>query len=230
MELFRKIFFVALLAGSITGVITTVVHHYSTVPLIEKAEAYPPPQGAEPSPVGWEPAEGFERTVATAIADIITALGTGLLLVAAYVFYGRKVDWIKGLHWGLGAFASLTLWPNVGLPPYLPGQAMAAHLDRQIWWAATAVMAVGGLLLLMFARRLLPVLAGVLLLVIPQMLGAPRPLSYNSAIPESLAHQFVVASTLTNLLFWLLLGALTAYFYQRSVLDTPIGPREVEVR
>jgi cobalt transporter subunit CbtA len=195
------------------------------VPLIEKAETYPAPTDAEASPRGWRPAEGFERTASTALADIVTGLATALLLLAAYAFFGREMNWLKGLHWGLGAFAALTLWPNMGLPPYLPGQAMPPHLDRQIWWAVTAVMAVGGLLLLLFAQKVLPVIAGLLLLVLPQIFGAPVPKSYNSAIPESVAHQFFVASVLTDLLFWLSLGALTGFLYESFALDVSTDPQ-----
>lgn len=219
MSIFRGVLLAALIAGTISGVVATVAHQIWTVPLIEKAETYPAPPGAEPSPQGWQPAEGFERTVSTAVADIVTAIATALLLLAGYVLRAHQVNWLKGLHWGLGAFAALTLWPNLGLPPYLPGQAMARHLDRQIWWSVTAVMAVGGLLLLLYARKVWPVIAGLLLLVLPQMYGAPLPQSYNTAIPESLAHQFVVASVLTNLVFWLLVGSLTGLFYQRLVLQ-----------
>lgn len=215
MNIFRKVLLAALLAGLISGVVATVAHQIWTVPLIEKAETYPEPPGAEPSPQGWHPAQGFERTASTAVADIVTALATALLLLAAYLIHGDRVNWLRGVHWGLGAFAALTLWPNLGLPPYLPGQAMAPHLDRQIWWVVTAAMAVGGLVLLLFARKVLPVGVGLVLLVLPQLFGAPEPKSYNTAIPESLAHQFLIASELTNLLFWLVVGSLTGLFYQR---------------
>lgn len=219
MKVFRGILLGALLAGAISGVIATVAHHIWTVPLIEKAETYPPPMGAEPSPQGWEPANGFQRTASTAVADIVTAIASALLLLAAYVIRGHEMNWVRGLHWGLGAFAALTLWPNLGLPPYLPGQAMAQHLDRQIWWSVTAIMAVAGLLLLLYARKILPVLGGLLLLALPQMYGAPLPQSWNSSIPESLAHQFLVASELINLVFWLTVGSLTGFFYERFVLQ-----------
>jgi len=219
MKVFRGILLGALLAGAISGVVATVAHQIWTVPLIEKAETYPAPPGAEPSPQGWRPANGFQRTASTAVADIVTAIATALLLLAAYVIRGHEVNWLRGLHWGLGAFAALTLWPNLGLPPYLPGQAMARHLDRQIWWSVTAIMAVAGLLLLLYARKILPVIGGLLLLVLPQLYGAPLPQSYNSAIPESLAHQFVVTSVLTNLMFWLVVGSLTGLFYERFVVQ-----------
>lgn len=220
MGIFQRILLTALLAGLISGVVITVAHQLTTVPLIEKAETYPEPPGAEPSPAGWRPTGGFERTASTALADIVTALASALLLVAFYAIYHHHIDWLRGLHWGLGAFATLTLWPNIGMPPYLPGQAMAPHLNRQIWWAITAIAAIGGLLLLMRARKAWLVAAGLLLLVLPQIVGAPLPVSYNSAIPESLAHQFLVASIMTNLVFWLCLGGLTGLFYKRFIAET----------
>lgn len=220
MKIFRGILLAALLAGSVSGIVITIAHHYWTVPLIEKAESYPAPADAEPSPGGWHPAEGIERTASTALADIAVAIATALILLAAYVIHGDEVNWLRGVHWGLGAFAVLTLWPNIGLPPYLPGQAMAPHLDRQIWWSVTAIMAVAGVVLLLFSRKVLPVIAGLVLLILPQLYGAPLPASYNSAIPESLAHQFLVASVMTNLLFWLSVGSMTGLLYGRFVLAT----------
>jgi len=219
MKVFRGILLAALFAGVISGVVATVAHQIWTVPLIKQAETFPPPPGAEASPQGWVPAEGFQRVASTAVADIVTAIATAILLLAAYVIRGHEVNWVRGLHWGLGAFAALTLWPNLGLPPYLPGQAMARHLDRQIWWSVTAILAVGGLLLLLYARKVLPVVVGFLLLVLSQLYGAPLPQSYNSAIPELLARRFVVASVVTNLMFWLLSGSLTGLFYQHFVLQ-----------
>ena len=45
-----------------------------------------------------------------------------------------------------------------------------------------------------------------MLLVVPHLIGAPQPASHESPIPENLHHSFVVAVTVTNLVFWLLLG------------------------
>ena len=49
---------------------------------------------------------------------------------------------------------------------------------------------------------------GVALIVAPHIVGAPQPDSFETAIPEGLHHQFVVAVTLTNLVFWLVLGVV----------------------
>ena len=48
----------------------------------------------------------------------------------------------------------------------------------------------------------------VMLIVAPHIVGAPQPDSFETAIPEGLHHQFVVAVTLTDLVFWLVLGAV----------------------
>jgi predicted cobalt transporter CbtA len=56
-------------------------------------------------------------------------------------------------------------------------------------------------------------LFGVVLLVAPQLYGAPQPEDYTSAAPEVLAHEFVVMTTITNLLFWIVLGTLCGYFF-----------------
>ena len=48
------------------------------------------------------------------------------------------------------------------------------------------------------------------LIVAPHIVGAPQPDSHESPIPEGLHHQFVVAVTVTNLVFWLVLGGIVA--------------------
>jgi predicted cobalt transporter CbtA len=34
-------------------------------------------------------------------------------------------------------------------------------------------------------------------------------------VPAALAHHFVIAATVANFLFWLILGASTGYFHER---------------
>ncbi|TJV07653.1 MAG: cobalt transporter, partial [Mesorhizobium sp.] len=80
--------------------------------------------------------------------------------------------------------------------------------QRQIWWTATVVATAAGLGLLAFRKSLPLALLAVALIVAPHIVGAPQPESFESPIPEGLHHQFVVAVTLTNLVFWLVLGAV----------------------
>ena len=231
MTVFRKIVCVAALAGLVAGLFETVVHHFGTAAIIAKAEVYEKAadEAAATTTAGssmtgmahdsdamaWKPKDGFQRTALTVLGDILKDIGFALLLVSAYIFSGREVDWRKGLYWGLAGFATFTLAPGLGLPPEVPGTAAAPLLDRQIWWVATALATGAGLGLIFFGRRALLVLAGVGLLVLPHIFGAPQAAEYKSAAPESLAHQFVVAAMITSLLFWLVLGLLTGLLYKR---------------
>jgi cobalt transporter subunit CbtA len=231
MTVFGKIVVVATIAGLVAGAFETAAYHYGTAAIIAKAEviekAADKPQGTttvdtsmagmshEADAAAWEPKEGFQRTALTVLSGILKDVGFALLLAAAYALSGREVDWRKGLYWGLAGFATFTLAPGLGLPPEVPGTAAAPLLDRQIWWVATAAATGAGLAMLFLTQRAAWVLGGIGLLVLPHVFGAPQPVEYKSAAPESLAHQFVVAAVITSLLFWVVLGSLTGFLYKR---------------
>jgi cobalt transporter subunit CbtA len=250
MDRFRRLFTAAAIAGLLAGVFVTLVHQVTTVPVILAAEVYekaaePPATGGLPVPAAtaamsgmssaemnampavhdhgsaWEPKDGLERTAFTALADILTGIGFALLLVAIYALWGGKVDSRKGLYFGLAAFAAVTLAPSLGLPPEVPGTEAAPLLARQIWWVATAGLTGGGLALLFLTRRPLLMAVGVAMIVLPHAYGAPQPAEYASAAPEMLAHRFIVAVTITSLLFWAALGTLSGFFYQRFCTRAP---------
>ena len=142
------------------------------------------------------------------LANIVTGIGFALLLVAVSEFAGGIVGWRPGLLWGLAGFAVFTLAPGLGLPPELPAMPAADLAARQIWWVGTVVATAAGLALIAFRSSLPLALLGVALIVAPHIVGAPQPESYETPIPEGLHHQFVVAVTMTNLVFWVVLGAL----------------------
>src|SRR5689334_10665544 len=104
MGVFRRIVFSSLLAGLIVGVLVTLAHQLGTVPLILRGEVYE--QAAEAASAtapaalhdhdhgaaataqagehehgdgAWEPANGLERNLFTAGADILTAIGFALM-------------------------------------------------------------------------------------------------------------------------------------------------------
>ncbi|MER9962001.1 CbtA family protein [Mesorhizobium sp. M0045] len=155
---------------------------------------------------GWAPADGFERFGFSVVANIVTGIGFALVLVAVSEFAGGIGNWRQGLFWGLAGFAVFTLAPGLGLPPELPAMPAADLVQRQIWWWATVLATAAGLGLIAFRRSLPLAILAVALIVAPHIVGAPQPDSFETAIPEGLHHQFVVAVTLTNLVFWLVLG------------------------
>ncbi|TIO77945.1 MAG: cobalt transporter [Mesorhizobium sp.] len=157
---------------------------------------------------GWAPADGVERFAFNVVANIVTGIGFALILVAASEFAGGIGNWRQGVFWGLAGFAVFTLAPGLGLPPELPAMPAAELLPRQIWWISTVAATAIGLGLIAFRKSLPLAILGVALIVAPHIVGAPQPESFETAIPEGLHHQFVVAVTLTDLVFWLVLGAV----------------------
>lgn len=245
MGTFRAIVFSSVIAGFVVGVVVAVIQQFGTVPLILKAEVYEKAQvhsgttapdeaaaghdhsGHHHAAEAWEPREGFERNAYTAAANILTAVGFALMLAAFFALRsgttGEGVSWHEGLVWGLAGFAVFTIAPGLGLPPELPGVPAAPLLSRQIWWVLAALSTAAGLSLVFFRRTVPAAIAGLLLLLLPHLVGAPELEHIETNVPTSLSHQFVVAVTLTSLIFWSMLGGLTSVafaWFDRDNLGT----------
>jgi cobalt transporter subunit CbtA len=246
MTIFRNVVFLAAIAGLLAGVVMTALQAFATVPLILQAETYenaeaagghdhaaaaPAEEQAAPAAHehdadGWAPADGAERYTFTALSNIVTGVGFALLLVVASELAGGIRSWRGGMLWGLAGFAVFTLAPGLGLPPELPAMPAADLGDRQIWWTLTVVATAAGLALIAFKGSVVASVAGLALLVAPHILGAPQPVSYETAVPEGLHHQFVVAVTVTNLLFWVVLGGLVGVARRLFVQPGEAGLRD----
>ena len=66
-----------------------------------------------------------------------------------------------------------------------------------------------------FRRSVPAAIAGVILLTLPHLIGAPELANIETNVPSSLTHQFVTAVTVTSLVFWTLLGGLTSAVFAR---------------
>ncbi|MDA1099877.1 MAG: CbtA family protein [Proteobacteria bacterium] len=220
MAFFRAILISALLAGVVAGAALTGVQTLKVYPLIFAAEAYEgtghghAAHGAS-NPIqdkntrAWMPADGGERLFYSLLSNVLMCVGLGLVLAA--IFALRDVaDWRQGVAWGLGGFAAVHLAPALGLPPELPGMPAGALLARQIWWFSTALLTAGGIALIFLSRGSLWRLLGVAVLALPHLYGAPHPANLDSDVPAVLAAEFVTASLASNLIFWVILGALIA--------------------
>ena len=183
----------------------------SAAPAANSMSAATPAPAAAAAPAedqGWAPADGFERFAFNVVSNVVTGIGFALILVAVSEFAGGIGNWRQGVFWGLAGFAIFTLAPGLGLPPELPAMPAADLTQRQIWWVATVIATAIGLGLIAFRKSLPLAILAVALIVAPHIVGAPQPDSFETPIPEGLHHQFVVAVTLTNLVFWLVLGAV----------------------
>lgn len=235
MNALRSMLFMAALAGLVVGLAMSFLQYFATVPLILQAETFEnaapaeaaaPAHGhggataiAAPAEEEWAPADGFQRMSLTAVANLVTAIGFGLLLVAASEFAGGIQGWRQGLLWGLAGFVVFTVAPGLGLPPELPAMPAAELAPRQMWWLTCVLLTGCGLALIAFGRSPWIGFVGCALLIVPHLIGAPQPESHASPIPETLHHQFVVAITVTNLIFWVLLGYAVGLLRPRFAAD-----------
>lgn len=236
MSIFRNVVFLAAIAGLFAGIVMTGLQSFFTVPLILQAESYEAVAPAHDHGGGaaldhehaavsghdhggeaWAPEDGAERTFYTAAANIVTGIGFGLLLVAVSEFAGGIAGWRAGLLWGLAGFGIFTLAPGLGLPPELPAMPAADLFARQLWWIATVCATAAGLALIAFGRTIFLTVLGVALIVAPHLVGAPQPVSHETPVPADLHHRFVVAVTLTNFVFWLVLGGVAGIARLRLV-------------
>jgi cobalt transporter subunit CbtA len=227
--MFSRVLMTALAAGVLAGLFLFAAHMAKTTPLIVHAEVYEnaapseaahapvaaPAGEAKAEPEEWGPEDGFERSAYTLLADLLAAIGLAFLLVGAMALSGRDVDWRSGLIWGLCGYAAVFFNPAFGLAPELPGMQAAELQARQIWWLGTAIVTAGGLALIFFGQRHAMTAIGALLIVLPHLIGAPAHEIHPGGVPAELAAEFAIATSVITGLFWLLLGGLTGYFYQR---------------
>jgi cobalt transporter subunit CbtA len=234
----------AVAAGLLAGALVSVVQHFTTTPLILRAEEFEraglpgtgghavvadadvgsgvPARHVEaghdhhPADSPPESSAALERVLFTTLADVLVGIGFAFLVVAALAWKeGGNIGAWTGISWGAAGFAVFTLAPALGLPPELPGLFAADLAARQLWWAFAAGSAAVGLGLLAFGRKTVLKVLGVVVALVPHVVGAPSAESVGGSVPPELASQFAATSIVVNAIFWALLGWLSAVFYQR---------------
>jgi predicted cobalt transporter CbtA len=85
-----------------------------------------------------------------------------------------------------------------------------------MWWIGTAASTAVGLSLIVFSRHWLMKILGMAILAVPHVIGAPQPQVHSMLAPEALEAQFKIASQLTNVVFWLALGLISAWLFRRK--------------
>ncbi len=213
MTIFRNAVFTAAIAGLFAGIVLAALQSIATVPLVMEAETYeasaPSRDHGGHSHSGEEDDAAAGRFIRNVLTNAVSGIGFALILVVASELAGGVNGWRQGLMWGLAGFAVFTLAPGLGLPPELPAMPAADLAARQSWWIATVFLTAGGLALIVFWASLPLAMLGVAMMIAPHIWGAPLPDTFESPVPEALHHRFVVAVTVTNLLFWLVLGMAT---------------------
>jgi len=207
---------IALVAGVVAGLCVSLLQMAQVVPLILEAEQYEVAQ-AEPSSLhqDWSPEDGRERTAYTFLTNILTGVGFALLLCSAVVLRGKKINLRDGMFWGMGGFLAFSFFPSLGLPPELPGMSAADLPLRQFWWVLTVTLSAIGLSLIFFKQGLPWKGGGLILIALPQLLGAPHTSEMAGGPPAELASQFAIASLFTSAVFWLIIGSASGWCFSR---------------
>jgi len=225
--MFRRILVAALIAGAVAGFVATAVQVARLLPLIEIAETFEAAGASHQHDHGvaaqWQPTPGGERLAFTLLFNVLAGVGFALLVNAGLALRkaaGHAPTIGGGVIWGAAGFASFALAPALGLPPELPGTPAADLLARQAWWIGTAVATAGGLGILAHAatgaaRRGIAAAAGLLLIALPHLIGAPEPPDEHSAVSAELAVQFAVASLAAAAVFWAVLGSMSGWLQRR---------------
>ncbi len=213
MNYLTRLFAIALLAGTITGLATGLMQELTINPLIVMAEAYesgavaPGDLGPEVAPFQAE----WTRIVTNIATNMIFGFGGALVLGGVMVMIG-KTRLKYGFLIGISAFVIFALAPSLGLPPRPPAYPEADLFTRQIWWIATAACTAVGLGMMFLVRGIWAIVAGIALLAIPHIWGAPLVDESGAILPLSLVQQFSLWSLFITGFFWISLGCLSGYF------------------
>ncbi|SRR5690606_38484220 len=221
--MFARVFFSAIAAGLVAGLLISLLQSLTTTPLIRAAEVY---ETAAPAEHRHTEAEGHVHDdshehgaapplLLTVGANVIVGVGYALLLVGCLALHGRPVDGRRGLLWGAAGFVVFVAAPTLGLPPETPGMMAADLAARQMWWLGAAAAAGAGLWLAVFAHIPLAVPLGIAVALVPHLVGAPEAVGNGGAVPPELAARFAVTAIGVGAAFWVVLGWVAGTIYGR---------------
>lgn len=245
--IFRNTVFSAVVVGIIAGSLYGLFQQLQINPIIYAAETYEVASveveaGSNEhstqdshshdhgSDAGWSPHDGSERILAALVANILTAITFSLFMISIMSLHNLKsskpeLNWKSGILWGVGLMLSIFVAPSLlGLHPEIPGTVSEALEQRQVWWVSSTIATALGLLLLYYGSAALKI-TGVVLLALPQILGAPTPQTHSYATTDpaavealnQLSGQFLTMTTIGMAIFCLLIGALCGFASTRFV-------------
>lgn len=175
----------------------------------------------------WTPADGVERTFWTLVANMLHAFSMALLafvVMGVSLYKGSSLRSMTLALWVAAAgWLTFHFWPSLGLHAEIPGMDAARLGSRQGWWvlaAVSAAFACGSLALLRTHMRWA---AAAAWLAFPYIVGAPHivtdPLAGFSGEAQvalrQLGTQFIWATTWVSLTFWICMGVVTGFVFQR---------------
>ena len=259
--LFRRLVTQALICGLCIGLVFSLIQQIFVTPLILEAEQYEISEdiarlsGTAASAhahnnEAWAPKDGSERSLFTYLSNILATSAYALLMMAFMTLRRlssnnkvteNQMNATQGLLWGTAGFLAFFALPGIGLPPEIPGVQAAAVASRQLWWILTVSSACVAFALLAFAPVKWKGLS-VLFLSTPFLFGAPHSQGPLFAHPDPAAvadlerihHSFITMSSMSNGVFWLMLGLASALVVERFIVkglvnDNRLNPTQASV-
>jgi cobalt transporter subunit CbtA len=221
-----KIILSTLVAGLLAGLVMAGIQYVRLTPLIQAAEVYETPETeaiaeankpcVETMPgmkmcnddgrPSWKPEEGWQRTVTTTTASLLTGAGFAILLVGVSMLTNIPITMHNGLIWGICGFIAVSLMPSIGLPPELPGMPAADLQTRQIWWVATIIATGAAIYMWINAKNYWWQICALIIAIMPQLFAPLKAAKTEGNLPASLASEFAANSLAANLVMWLAIG------------------------
>nr|WP_246480104.1 CbtA family protein [Motiliproteus sediminis] len=257
MSLPLRLALAATAAGSAAGLFFSGVQSIDSLPLLMSAEHFDlyahNHSGATLSPRGHlhdsaahPPADLMLRTLFRFVSDAVIGIGFAMILCAAIFLHNHHTHHPTasapmGIIWGLAGYLTFYLAPALIYPPRTPAtDLLTSHHDISVWkhqltWLCAALSTGVGLALIAYGDKTKKLTGGLLLLALPVLV------SFNSDPLHTMLDQHRVtrlievteqhyrySAHLSNLLFWLALGVLSAYTTGRAVSDHPTTEPEPE--
>lgn len=173
---------------------------------------------ASAAPATAQADDTFSRNSWTVLFFSATYAGYGLILVAGFALVtvmGKTITLREGLLWGIAGFVVIQLAPAMGMEPKLPGTAAADLGQRQMWWIFTVLSSGVAVLLLAYAKGVLPIVAALILLAAPHVVGAPQLDGYSGVAPPEVAAMFATRVLGVGFIVWAAMGAMAGWLWSR---------------
>jgi cobalt transporter subunit CbtA len=221
-------FFIAITAGLIFSAYQAIF----ITPIIISSEVYEVAEPAASHQIeAWAPEDGLERHSWSFATNFLLCFAYALILLSAMTVK-TSVNAVKGLFWGGAAYLSIFAAPALGLPPEIPGMEAAYLEGRQAWWLFTVILTALALWLIAFQSPLNKGL-GVVLILIPHIIGAPQPEIHGfvNTDPQAIEaltmlwHDFILHTSVANALLWLVIGGLSGCLVKKYIY--PIDTQQV---
>jgi len=226
--MFTRILTSALFAGFVTGLIAALLQFVFVQPVLLHAELYETGVLVHSTTAGNSahmelgPFD-LQRNALSVLFQALLYTGYGLILVALMAFAnqrGLSITPRQGLIWGLAGYITVQFAPAIGLPPELPGTSAAEVSARQIWWFSTVAVTGLALWFIAFGKSWVAWGLAIILLLIPHLIGAPHPDTFQGPTPPELGSLFAGRALGVGMVNWVILGFLAAYFWQSETADT----------